>query len=187
MIDLEQYSCEQAIPQDNVLASIANLAQEQLDYQDRIEKLNEELETARNGLKDIAERKLPEALNNAGISEFKLKDGSKITIKRGYFPSIADENISEAHTWLLENGHNIIKDEVFVKFPKGCDEIVKQVMEAIMSLETGFAPERKSSIHWQTFRAWAKEQLEKGAEIPDTINIHTIDKAEITAVKKGKK
>lgn len=177
LLEQEVERVQAEIPDDDTLSNISALAERQLRLEDmkkRLLNIGEKIDTAH---KDVSERMLPNALASAGMSEFKLTDGSVISVKKNYFPNIEEDNKEQAYAWMIDNGHDIIKNEVVVKLPKGKSEEAKEVANAIREL--GFTPEQKESIHWQTFRAWAKEVMEKGISFPETIKIHTIDKATI--------
>ena len=181
MLEKEVERAKADIPDDSILTNIAALADRQLRLESMQEKLQELSKQVTEAHREVSERYLPNALASAGVTEFKLVDGSVISVKKGYFPSIEAEHQAEAFAWMVDHGHDIIKNEVIVKLPKGKSEEAKEVVTAIRDL--GFTPEQKEGIHWQTFRAWAKEVMEKGAEIPDIIKIHTIDKATVKRLK----
>ena len=177
MLEQEVERVQAEIPDDNVLANIASLAERQLHLEDTKKRLAELAQKVEDTHKDISERQLPNALASAGVTEFKLTDGSVVSVKKNYFPSVAPENQQEAYAWMVEAGHDIIKNKVELKFTKGESTLADEVVQRLEDL--GYKPERKEEIHWQTFRAWAKEVMEKGVAIPETIKIHIVDKTTV--------
>lgn len=169
------------IPDDESFKDIATLAYMQIDCEKLISKLEDTLERAKNKLKEISQRRLPDAMLNNGLSEFKLDDGSKISVKKLYLPHIKEENKEEAYNWLISSGNDIIKNNIELTFSKGNSEEAKKALNLLK--DNGYAPVSKENIHWQTFRAWAKDALEKGVEIPEIIDIHIIDEAKIKIAK----
>lgn len=181
LLEDEVKKFEAEIPDDSSLANISELANRQVALEDLLNRMSEATAKVSNQLRDISENRLPLALQAAGISEFKLADGSKITTKTEYYPSIQDEHKDATYEWMAMNGHDIVKNEVSCKFNKGSDA---EAMEAYNKLEElGFEPTKKMSIHASTLKAWVKKSLEDGIQLPDTINVFTVNKA---VIKRGK-
>ena len=172
----------EVVVSDSSLGSIARLAAKQLQIQEWIDRREAELNEAKKALRDLTELDLPQAMDEAGVSEFRLQDGSRVTVKPFYGASIPKDRVGEAHHWLEENGHgDIIKNEVICKFGKGDGHMAEQAIEVLKAAH--FDPEQKESVHTSTLRAWVKEQVESGANIPlDLFGAHIGRKTEI---KKG--
>lgn len=173
--EVERISAE--LPSDEVLANISELAKRQVQLENLVTRLEELQNKTKESLKNISERSLPAAILEAGLTEFKLEDGTKVSVKKAYYPSVKEENKHEAFSWLVDNGYDIIKNEVKVSFTKGESAKAAEALAAIRGL--GFQPVANESIHWQTFRAWAKEVMEKGIVIPESINVYVVDQASI--------
>lgn len=153
-------------PTNDELIEISQLANQQLDLQHRVYVYEELLDTLKNELKDIQEKLLPEAMAAVGMSEFKLADGSKITIKEDVYASIRADKISNAVTWLDSMGlGDIVKDDVTVKFGRGDSDKAKDIVEYAQT--QGYNVSEKLSVHPQTLKAIVKEQLARGIEFPD--------------------
>lgn len=151
---------------DEELQSISELALKQLECEDRIRNLNELLKTSTDELKRIQEFLLPEAMAAIGMSEFKLTNGSKITIKEDIYASIRVERIENALGWLVEKGlGDIIKDEVKVNLGRGEFEKSREMIEMIRTM--GFEPQEKKTVHPMTLKATIKEQMGHGVQFPD--------------------
>jgi hypothetical protein len=151
---------------DEELQSISALAANQRRWEIAIADLNDELKTATENLKQIQEFLLPEAMASVGMSEFKLTDGSKITIKEDIYASIRAEKIPNAMEWLTEKGlGDIIKDEIKVNFGRGESERANELIE--LCKEHGFEAQEKMTVHPMTLKATIKEQMAKGVQFPD--------------------
>lgn len=182
MLEKEVTRLQSEIPNSDVMANISDLANRQIQLEDLKAKLAELGEKINDAHREVSEKMLPEALASAGVREFKLNDGAVVSVKKNYFPSIEDTNKTVAYNWLVQNGHDIIKNEVSVKLPKGKTEEAQEISNALRQM--GFTPEQKETIHWQTFRAWAKEAMEKGFNPPECIKIHIVDKSTVKLPKK---
>lgn len=161
------------------MAAIAELAERQVTIEAWIESVEEKLKTAKENLRKIAEVALPNAMAEIGMSEFKLTNGTKITIKNEVYASIPKENPGPAYSWLRDKGlDGIIKNEIICRFGKGEDEAAHKAAEALAEL--GYQPEQKQTIHPSTLKAFVKEQMEKGVDIPlEAFGAHIVDKAKV--------
>ncbi len=169
-------------PTDDSLKVIADLANRQLDLEKEIEELETKLKEKNEQLTQVQERDLPEAMMECGISEFKLVDGSKVTVKPYYQASPPKDKYEEAMAWLRNNGHgDLIKNDVTVSFGKGEDERACDFKDFLSKHGTSYTD--KTGVHPQTFKAFVREQVETGKNLPfDLLGIYIGQKA---SIKKG--
>lgn len=172
----------QAIPEDERLKQVAELAEQQLALDDEIEKLEALVSEKKAQLLGISQGKLPEMMSAIGLKEFKLLDGSKITVRPYYTAKIDDENREKAHNWLAENGHaDIIKHQINVALGKGEAEAAEKVTAALKAL--GISYTDKEAVHWQTLVAFVREQVESGGDLPlDVFKVHI---GQVAKIKRG--
>ena len=183
MIDFEEAATELTQVGDKDLKAVADLVRQQLVLERRIEDLEDELKRTQQNLAKISQEILPEALAEHGLSELKMEDGSKITVSQFIQAHISKEKQDEAFGWLRDHDFDdLIKNVVSLEFGKGEDDHARDVMEALTN--RGYWPQNKQSVHPSTLKAFVKEQVEKGAEIPsDLFGIFIGKKA---VIKKGK-
>lgn len=113
----------------------------------------------------IAEVMLPEQMEEAGIADITLSDGTKITLQRFYNAKIPSDRWAEALDWLRENNHDgIITAGFSVKRPKGQSEDVLAARDALCDL--GINVDVEDNIHHSTLKAFVREQIESEAELP---------------------
>lgn len=164
---------------DDDLATISALAQKQVREQAAVAKLENDLEAAKLRLKKVQEEELPAAMQEIGMSEFKLSDGTKVSIKNDVYCTIPKDDGGRALNWL--RGHNfggLIKNQVIAEFGKGEDENALEVVQTLANM--GVHAEQKQTVHPQTLKAFVKEQMEKGNELPlDYFNAFTVAKAKV--------
>ncbi len=99
------------------------------------------------------------------MDSFTLKNGAKVQVKPFYAGKISDENKEEAFKWLRQHGFgSLIKREISAKFGKGQDKLATMALEALEKL--GCDPGDKTSVHPQTLKAFIKEQVEAGKNLP---------------------
>lgn len=164
---------------DEDLAVISKLAHLQLERQKWVAHIEEKLEAAKALLKKVQEEELPNAMKEIGMTEFKLTDGTKVTIKNEVYCSIPKDDGGRALNWLRDhNFGGLIKNQIIAEFGKGED--AKALEAAELLAEAGFHPEQKQTVHPQTLKAFAREQIEKGNEFPmDYFGAHIVDKAKV--------
>ena len=168
---------------DNV--EVTTIAQECVKLkskEDEIAELEEQLKNKKAEAEDISSRVIPELLAEQGLSEIKLADGSKVSVKKE-FRCTLPKDISKrelAYKWLREQGlGDIIKNNVFVTFGKGEDDKAQQLLN--LAAENGFEPEQKSDVAWATLTALFRERIESGLDMPsDVFSTWIKDKTKIT-------
>lgn len=150
---------------DSELATVSSLAQKQLNLANEVAEIESTLKAKKEELRLTQEQELPDAMQQAGLTQIVLSTGEKISINEFYSAYISKANQQQAYQWLLDNGHDgIIKNEVSLKFNRGESGIVDETVSALKS--RGLAPEVKQSIHPSTLKAFVKEQLTTGNDIP---------------------
>tara|TARA_R110000850_G_scaffold37592_2_gene98988 strand:+ start:13 stop:579 length:567 start_codon:yes stop_codon:yes gene_type:complete len=165
---------------DGELKTIAELAEKQASLEAVIKNAEAQLKGYKEELKQVAEVQLPEALQEVGVSEFSLIDGTRVSVTPFYSARITMENKEEAFDWLRTNGHaDLIKNTVSVSFGRAEDDTASSLLTKLD--EDGFHPEQKEWVEPMTLKGFVREQVEKGNDLPfDTLNIYVGQKTKIT-------
>lgn len=146
------------------LSQLTQLAEQQAAAQSKVADLEAQLNRAREELRDIAERQVPELMDQIGISEFKTITGLKIKIDEIIRASIPKTKTALALAWLKNNGHAaMIKRVVAVSFGKGEDERADELHQR---LAEEFEVDDNASVHPSTLAAFVRERLRNGEEVP---------------------
>ena len=147
------------------LTSVAALARQIRDKEERIQDLEEKLKDEKKSLLKLTDEEMPAMLAEIGISSFSLDDGSTVEVKQTYGASILMDNRPAAYEWLRDNGYDdIIKNTVLCQFGRGEDDQASAF--AAFAQQQGYVPEQKTEIHPQTLRAFVKERVEEGDAFP---------------------
>lgn len=155
-----------AEPTNEEMHEISTLAQQQLELEKEVKEYERILEEAKESLRHIQEVLLPEAMATVGMSEFKLANGAKITIKDDVYASLRADYILDAVKWLDGMGlGDIVKDDVTVKFGRGDSDKAKDIVSYAQA--QGYNVSEKMSVHPQTLKATVKEQLARGVQFPE--------------------
>lgn len=166
------------------LTSVAALARQIRDKEDRISSLEEDLKAEKKALLKLTDEDMPAMLAEIGISSFSLDDGSQVEVKQTYGASILVNNRPQAYEWLRDNGYDdIIKNSVICQFGRGEDDQASAF--AAFAQQQGYVPEQKTEIHPQTLRAFVKERVEEGDEFP--MELFGAWVGQRAVIKKGKK
>lgn len=170
---------EEQLPDDSLLKRVAQLAGNQLNLEDEIARLEECLDRTKAAWREIAEKALPEAIQEAGLSSFTLTDGRKVHTKQEVYASIPKERENAAFNWLRQtNNDAIIKNTVFVEFGKGQDYQAVALLRQLAEL--GISAMQKQAIHPMTLKAFLREQIEQGVDVPlDDFGAYIVTRAKV--------
>lgn len=166
---------------DEAINKVSLLAEQQLSLEQELVTLEEIMNQRKEQLRKVQEYDLPEAMAECGISEFKLQNGFKITVKNYYSGKIKPEQVDDCHKWLRDNGFEaLIKHNLTIDLGKGQDDLAEPVKDFLKTLGLSFAD--KEGVHHSTLNAFLKEQVEGGnTSLPhDLFNVFVGRKAKIS-------
>lgn len=165
-------------------ALITSLAREQFQLEEKIAKAEVTLKELKEQHKKVSEIDLPSAMEEADLLTFKLKNGYSISITDDLYCGIAKANEAEAFAWLRKEGHGaLIKRDITVKFGKGEDVLAKAFLKLVQKEFKGkqVPITDKTSVHYQTLKAFIKECMANGTAIPfEPFGVTTFKRATIT-------
>ena len=151
--------------QEGELSLVSALANKQVELAQELASLEEAVKAKKEEFRATSEQELPEAMQAAGLTELVLSTGEKITISEFYNAHISKVNQETAYNWLVSNGHaGLIKNEVSLKFARDQERIAEETILALKA--RGLSPEVRQSVHPSTLKAFVKEQLTSGKDIP---------------------
>ena len=168
---------------DNVeVTTVADQCVKLKQKEDEIANLEQQLKDKKAEADDISSRVIPELLAEQGLSEIKLADGSKVSVKKEFRCTLPKDEVKReaAYQWLRnEKLGDIIKNNIFVTFGKGEDDKAKQLLD--LAAANGYEPQQKSDVAWMTLTALFRERIEAGLDMPsDVFNTWIKDKTKIT-------
>ena len=150
---------------DNELSVVSGLANKQLQVGSELAELEGAVKAKKEELRLTSEQELPDAMQAAGLNEIVLSSGEKISIGEFYSAHISKANQEVAYQWLTANGHEgLIKNEVSLRFGRDENEVVKETVSNLKA--RGLSPEVRQSVHPSTLKAFVREQLTSGSDIP---------------------
>jgi hypothetical protein len=147
------------------LSSVGALAKRAKELEADLKELEDTISERKNQLRKLLEETIPAMLQELGMADFTMADGSKISVKPFYSASIPEENRAQAYEWLRDHGYDdIIKNTVSVRFGRGEDGLCDTLLNHLR--EQNYPVEQAQKIEPQTLKAWVREQVERGSEFP---------------------
>ena len=150
---------------DNSLKEVSDLCTELATEQNEYEELEKMLKDKAKNIRKLSEEIIPARMAELGLESLTLKDGSQIKVKQKVQASIPVRFRGEAFQWLRDNGHgDLIKKQVSATFGKGEDVTANEFIDKIQQL--GYDPQQKLWVEPMTLKAFVREQINEGKEIP---------------------
>lgn len=150
---------------EDALKRLSDLAHRQLELEREIGRLEYQIKELGKHHRKISEEDIPSLLDETGLSEIRLSDGTKVLVKEDLRVSTTGKHRDAINRWLEETGHDdVIKDEVVAQFGKGEGERAAMLMRA--AAEFTDATTRKRYVNPQTFSALLRELMAAGEEVP---------------------
>ena len=183
--DLKQDAGDLRNLQDDDLSGLSKLIQRQLNLDSEIENMEETMKEMKRERDLLSQETIPTKMQELGINETTMKDGSKVTVKEGFHCRIPKAKEEEALQYLKDEGlGDIIKNQVSTSFGTGEDNMAGDLAGYIES-NFGITPDVKKSVHPSTLKATLKKRHEEGLTDPD--DLFGIFIRPETKITKGKK
>lgn len=150
---------ERRVPSDDAMARATALAEEIIIAKEIVAQQEESLRSAKERLRTLDEVELPELMAELGLIEFKMNDGSKVTIKEDVYGGIGplDEKAKAAAMDYVEanNGGPLIKTNVSLAFGKNQHNEALSLAGELR--EKGYEVSVENGIHSQTLKKFVRE------------------------------
>jgi hypothetical protein len=144
-------------PDGDILKQVQEHGETLSSLEQKLEEAQELAEGLKASIKNLVEKILPDLMNDAGIKELMLTDGSKIKNTEFVFARIKDA--VTAFKWLEDNGEeSIVDNTVTMNFKNGDAERAAEAMELLE--KEGFSFANKKGIHWKRLESFVKEALD---------------------------
>lgn len=152
-------------PAEEAMAALRSMIDQAKEKEANIERLSAELRLQQEELRELTWTKIPMLMDEMGLEEIKTPDGIKVKVKEEIEAGISAERRPLAHKWLEENGHSgLIKREISVAFNRDQSEAAAELVTELQGRFAGVSQDSK--VHPATLKAWVREMLAKGQELP---------------------
>lgn len=177
--DMEDVASDLQKVDEDGLSKVASLVRKQLVLEQRVIDLETELKATKAQLDSVSGDLLPAALSEHGLSQLKMADGSEVSVSRYYSASIPKDRTEEAFGWLQQNDFaDIIKNQISTSFGRNESNRANELFGRLE--QEGYVPSQKQWVEPMTLKAFVKEQVESGREIPsDLFGVFIGEKAKI--------
>ena len=183
--DLKQDAGDLKNLQDDDLSGLSKLIQRQMQLDTMIEDMDQAAKELKRERDILSQETIPTKMQELGINETTMKDGSKVTVKEGFHCRIPKAREDEALQYLKDNDlGDIIKNQVATSFGTGEDNMAGDLAGYIQQ-NYGITPDVKKSVHPSTLKATLKKRHEEGLSDPD--DLFGIFIRPETKITKGKK
>jgi hypothetical protein len=163
--DYSEYT-QQERPQSQ-LKVLSDLAEEQRRIEKEIANTEEVLKKLNEALQAVSEVRLPEMMEDLNLKEFKTRSGLVVTLGENIFASISKDNAPLAFDWLDDNGFSkLIKRAFIVKFGKEEEKWANKFAADLRRRKKPVNVEEKKEVHHSTLKAFVKEELTNGRDVP---------------------
>jgi len=150
----------------DMVATMLRLEKECLATQEVVKALDAKIER-------MSSTEIPEAMKAIGISLFQMTDGRVVEIKEDDYGSYTKKNEPAVFKWLRQHGHgDMIKNAIALQLGKGKEALVDKLKKVLQQKAyVGVVMEVRESIHPGTFKAFVREQLTEGKQLPKQVAI----------------
>ena len=161
------------------LKTLTDKANKMVELEQLVEEKQASLKATQKELKTLSEEEIPALLSEVGLSEITLTNGKKISTNAYYYGRITEHNQQEAFEWLQNNGHgDIIKNVVSVSFGRDEDVDAEKLLNNLQ--DNGYTTNGKKWVEPMTLKAFIREQVESGNDLPlETFNVYIGQKTRI--------
>ncbi len=150
----------------DALQRVADLSNLLIQQGLEVEKAEAALAEAKANKLRTEREDLPELLREFGLSEVKLDNGAKVTVKDEVTAAIPEARRAEAFAWLEQRNYDgISKTVVSIPFERGEAAEARKASEEL-SESLGRPAELARTVHAQTLKSFVKERMAAGEAIP---------------------
>lgn len=161
------------------LAELKPLVDDLLKARQILDDLEDRVQEQKRIVQEFETKLIPDKCNELGLQSFVLDNGLKFELRRDYQASIPKEKTHQAYTWLESNGFgDLIKTTIETQFGRGELDEARALQQAL-SERFGVQADLKESVHHSTLKAFVRERMEEGEELPDSISVFETYKVKI--------
>lgn len=150
---------------NDTLKRLSALAHRQMALEDALEQLERKRKEIQADLTKVSGEDIPTLLDEAGLSEVRLSDGTKIKVKDDLRISTTGKWREPINRWLRETGHDdILLNEITIGFGKGEDDQAAEAVAWLQGRRRDF--DQKVYVRQPTLKSLINELLADGEEVP---------------------
>lgn len=157
-------------PSGNILTRIAEAARLQLKLEQELSGLEKDVETKKEELRRVAETVLPDLMEEAQQEELKTADGIKVKVSERIQASIPKKDPARAvkcFKFIEDQGdERLIKRSFKIEFGREEEKWADKFERDLKQRKRPLNVVRDKTVHPSTLKAYIKEKLESGVDVP---------------------
>lgn len=162
MSGYERYNVE---PRQDTLRQLKSLVTERAELLLEAEQKDKELKALNERVRQIDQEEIPSLMDSIGLDKVELRGGLQVTVKDEVYCSLPKERRERAMQWLDDHEHGgLIKRSLEVLFDREQEEEATELLGELKARE--FRPSMGRKVEPSTLKAFLKEQLREGQEVP---------------------
>lgn len=147
------------------LDQMATLVRALVDADEEVNQAENNLKAAKEKARILREETIPSAMQELGLESLKLDTGQTVKVQQDVYASIPKAGKQAAFMWLEEHGFGgLIKLTVDVNYGKGEQEAAQALYAQLAG--AGLDASLTQDVHAQTLKAFLREQIATGSDIP---------------------
>lgn len=161
------YSGEASPPSPDTLRRLADLAAQAKARELAVANLEAKLKEEKQALSALVERDIPTIMDEIGMSDFRIKDGTRILVKDVVRASISADRQEAAKEWFDANGlAGIVKRRFIISFNRDQTALVNKFAADLRKRKVPLAVSIENKVEPMTLKALVTRRLEAGEEVP---------------------
>lgn len=152
---------------EDQLTRLGRLAARQRDAEAELAQLAEKAKTIGAEVRRISEVDIPAVLDETGLSEVRLADGTKVSLSEDLRVTTTGKYRDAINRWLEREGHaDLIRNEVTASFGPDRAAQADALFAFISERELTEEVDRKRFVNPQSFAALIRELRTAGEDVP---------------------
>jgi hypothetical protein len=145
----------------------------------RVAELEAQLQAATDDLNKLTLVQVPDAMQEAGLTELTLEDGAKLVIKEDLKVSIPVASRPAAYAWLRTSGYDMAVKQVLEVDLRPLQPAERENLLHVLDNKYHAEPTINESIHNATLKSIVSDALERGLTIPPSISVFQFRRAQV--------
>lgn len=148
--------------QTDTLRALVSLCEQLASVTRQLAAAEDRVKTLKRQQEQIAREDIPGVMQELGVAQLQLDDGSIIKLNSKFTCGITAERKHAAHQWLIERGFGgLIRTRVVADFGRGEREAAVAAAQSM-----GHDAVVEESVHPQTLASFLRERLAAGDAVP---------------------
>jgi hypothetical protein len=166
-------------PTESILQGLEPWVMRIRELQRLVEQRTTELKEAQDDLNRLVLVQVPEAMEAAGLTSLKMRDGSTLSVKKDIKVNITQDNSVAAYAWLRALGHGMSIKQVLEVDLRTIPEDARGRMSEVLHESFDAEPVVTETIHNATLRSIVSAMLEAGKTVPPCVGVFEFKKASV--------